>query len=314
MENILFVLGADDPEMREIESILDKLLYNYTFASISDKRCTPSNSYKAEYFNIFYNDVVYIECDTNERIHGERVILIDHHHKGDFGYCLNSDRFLEASSIGQFLKFIFDKDFDYVISNLKYEFTTNNDDIPEGYFFDGSDWKLATSDFIINIPHRIYFIAGIDHCPIAAYNGDCKGIDRNGLLEIRMEAIADNLNIGLCTILTLLKKYTVIIEKIINNFSDKIIDLTHINLGEGDYSPDYLILRELALSNNIPIAVKISVDDKSLYKLMFLSLKEKQVLEILNSKAYKSYQLKDVFGVPARGYAGGFVKIEQLKD
>lgn len=312
MENILFVLGADDPEMREIESILESLKYNYTFASVADKRCNPSNSYKAEYFNFFYDDIVYIECDTIDKIKGSEIILIDHHHKGDFGHSLGSDKFLEASSIGQFIKFLFDIDFDYVLSNFKYNFITNNRDIPDGYFFEDNDWKLASSGFIVTIPHRIYFIAGIDHCSTAAYNGECKGIDQEGLLEIRVEAIADNLNIGLYSLLNVLHKYTAVVEKLIEKNGDNncIIDLTHIDLGLGVYSADYLILRELAISNNIPIAVKVTVDDKDIYKLMFLSLEEDQVSEILNSKTYKTCELYDVFGVPARGYAGGFVKRE----
>jgi len=314
MENILFVLGADDPEMKKIVSFLEILHYNYTFASVSDKRCNSSNSYSAEFFNFFYETIIYIECNTIEKLHSNKTILIDHHNDGDFGHSLSYDRFLEASSIGQFLKFVLNNDFDYVVNVLGFDMTPSNSFEKNTTFFKDNNWFISVNDFSVRIPKDVVLIAGIDHCPSAVYSGLCKGIEVDDLFQLRVLAIAKDLSISLSEISVVLEKYTNIIKKILMADEENgIFDLTHIDLGVGFYSPDYLILRELAISNQMPIAVKTkNTDDAELYKIMFLSLDENQVKDILNIKKFKSCNLEDVFGVPSRGYAGGFVGKNKL--
>lgn len=86
-----------------------------------------------------------------------------------------------------------------------------------------------------------------------------------------------------------------------------ILDLTHLELGVG-YTEDYLILRETAIINNMPIAVLTKNEVNGGQKLMLLSLTEKQVEDFLATGEFNGLKVKEPFGVPVRGYAGGMLE------
>jgi len=298
MENTLFVLGAHDPEMKKIEDLLSLLGYSFSYALEGDIRTNVSTAYESEYFNFFQNNIIYIECSSLYL--SENSLSIDHHRLGDYGYDLDHNYFVEASSLGQFFRYILENDFYYVSTVLKLEITPKKEILNPHMYFD-KFWFLDTVSGTVKIPEEIVLVSGIDHCLIDAYKGKCNGIDTENLLETRINQISKDLSISTTILFSLVEEYS---NKL--KYFGKIIDFTHEKIGEGIYSPEYLILRELAISKNVPIAVKIVFNN--LEKIMFLSLEKDEVEDLLKTRTYKNISLEKMFGVPNRGYAGGFIK------
>lgn len=149
----LFILGAIDPEMREIARTLDRHGYAAAWAATGKQRCTSSTAYDADcavrmegggrhsQLILPRQPVVFVECAI-KRINP--VLRIDHHHPGDPGFDCGPADYLHGSSLGQLL------------SLLKLE--------PD-----------ATQRLL----------AAADHCLTAAYQGECPGVDPDELLFLR---------------------------------------------------------------------------------------------------------------------------------
>ena len=188
----IFLLGAKDPEMDAIEKILQENGQKYIYASIDGERCHPGNSYVSDHFytdnNSYlasndlgkYNSIVYIECNTVKEY--KNTVYIDHHKEGDYGYDMDHKDFLEASSIGQLIKYLIEdssfkgesKDF-YMRSFL------------DGFLYFDDKWSYRKSDNeFITIPKEYVVIAASDHSLLQAYQGDCLGIDKNKLTRTNL--------------------------------------------------------------------------------------------------------------------------------
>jgi len=299
MENTIFVLGAHDPEMKKIEDLLILLGYPFSYALQGVERSNVSNAYKSTHFDFFESSIIYIECNAVHKSNIE--ILIDHHNPGDYGYDLDYNQFVEASSVGQFFRYILLNDYDYVTTILNLKTKPIKSEINEHMYYEENDgWYLDTEKGSARIPDDVVLLSGIDHCLIDAYKGKCKGINTNNLFNVRVKQISEDLNVPEKELWDIANKY----ENKIRYFG-KILDFTDLNMGNTIYSPKYLILRELSISKNVPIALKITYD--GLEKIMFLSLEKNEVEELLKVKEFKGIKLHDMFGVPNRGYAGGFI-------
>jgi hypothetical protein len=149
-----FVLGAQDPEMREIERVLDDAVSARLHAARGRRRCTPQTAYEANgVVDVGPDNVprpavllpkapaVFVECTVQGT---EPVLRVDHHHPGDPGYGVPPHEFLRGSSLGQ------------VLVLLEREPT----------------------------PTQRLLAAG-DHCLTAAYRGECPGVDPHELLFLR---------------------------------------------------------------------------------------------------------------------------------
>lgn len=91
-----FVLGAQDPEMREIERVVQSAGLARAHAAHAGRRCTPQTAYAAQGVVLLGADAVarpvllpprapavFVEC----RLRGiEPVAVVDHHHPGDPGW------------------------------------------------------------------------------------------------------------------------------------------------------------------------------------------------------------------------------------
>lgn len=149
-----FVLGAQDPEMREIERVVQNAGFARAHAAHAGRRCTPQTAYAANGVVLLGADAVarpvllppkaptvFVEC----RLRGfEPVVRIDHHHPGDPGWGVPPERYLEGSSLGQVLRLL----------------------------ERGADETQR-------------LLAASDHCLTAAYQGQCPGVDPNELLFLR---------------------------------------------------------------------------------------------------------------------------------
>ena len=149
-----FVLGAQDPEMREIERVVADAGHGFVHAAHGRRRCTPRTAYLADGVVQVGPDLVprpamlapkapavYVECSLQGRAPLARV---DHHHPGDPGYEMPPERYLEGSSLGQVLRL------------LEREPTPTQ-----------------------------RLLAASDHCLTAAYQGHCPGVDPDELLFLR---------------------------------------------------------------------------------------------------------------------------------
>ena len=149
-----FVLGAHDPEMREIAHVLRAGGRPYLHAARSRVRVSTRDAYSAdgvvalsrggrasEALLVPQAPAVFVECTVRGHAPALRV---DHHNPGDPGYAMPPARFMEGASLGQTLRLL---------------------------------EREAT-------PTQRLIAAG-DHCLTAAYQGECPGIDAKELLFLR---------------------------------------------------------------------------------------------------------------------------------
>jgi hypothetical protein len=149
-----FVLGAQDPEMREMQRALAASSYPVLYAAHHGRRCSPQTAYQASEVLQARADArphpgillpkapaVFVECTLAGR---EPAMRIDHHHPGDPGYGCPPSEYLQGSSLGQLLKLL---------------------------ERDPSETQRL--------------LAAGDHCLSAAYRGECPGVDPHELLFLR---------------------------------------------------------------------------------------------------------------------------------
>jgi hypothetical protein len=149
-----FVLGAQDPEMREIERVVAGAGHPFVHAARGRRRVSPKTAYEADAVVRVGADAVprpavlppkapavFVECAVRGH---EPVRRVDHHHPGDPGYAMAPEDYLGGSSIGQVLELL-DRE------------------------------PTATQRLL----------AASDHCLTAAYQGACPGVDPHDLLFLR---------------------------------------------------------------------------------------------------------------------------------
>jgi len=299
--NMFFLLGAKDPEMIGIEEILTELNLEFEYATVSGVQCNPTNAYQADNILPKGKNYVFIEC----RHIVKSGISIDHHNENDYGYSLNYSKFLDASSIGQLFKFLVKNNIAEAKENLALSITYEIDSAEDDFYFLDNQWLLNIDNYAIIIPEHIVTMSAIDHCLSDAYKGLCLGVNSKNIFREQVNGIGKKFNLDKKSLSYKIKQYNYYLK---NNNTSNIIDLTDINLGIG-YSLDYLLLRELSLYSNKSIAIKTKNDKfEENYKLMLIGLSYIQVSNFLKESKYESFNLSNVFGVPARGYAGGIIK------
>lgn len=97
--NDLFILGASDPEMEEIEKRVRGAGLPVLHAFFGHQRVQPCNAYRATGPSCETDRlVVCVECEVAGL---DAAVRIDHHRPGDPGYGQPPEKYWEASSIGQ---------------------------------------------------------------------------------------------------------------------------------------------------------------------------------------------------------------------
>jgi hypothetical protein len=150
----IFVLGAQDPEMREIAHVLRTLKRGYVHAAKERMRVSSRTAYDADGVAKLVrggratgavlpprDPAVFVECTVRGHV---PMLRVDHHHPGDPGYPMPPERYMEGASIGQTLVL------------LEMEATPTQ-----------------------------RLLAAADHCLTAAYQGECPKIDPKELLFMR---------------------------------------------------------------------------------------------------------------------------------
>lgn len=192
-EGTLFVLGAHDPEMEAIEALLRRCGARYVYAeSAPGVRVHPGNAYRSSVpAEIPAGTLVYlVECarSPEQPVRGQMSgaptaelvpdwgywteIRIDHHRAGDPGFGRPPEDFWAASSIGQACAVLG--------SHAPPEWDRRFAARENAYWHDS-----PREGYITQIPLELLMVAAADHCLGAAYAGKCPGVDPDALMSFR---------------------------------------------------------------------------------------------------------------------------------
>ena len=144
-KNMFFVLGAPDPEMKEIERICRKEGIAFGYATFGGSVVHSYEAYNADGVTALISGenpyVVFVECSVMGLNYDD---VIDHHNEGDPGFGKSPAEYLAGSSLGQFLSMI----------------------------------------GLTPTPQQL-IIAAADHCLTSAYQGLCPSVDPQDLRDWR---------------------------------------------------------------------------------------------------------------------------------
>lgn len=102
----IFVLGAGDPEMREIKRVLTEAGEQFVTARHRGANVTSRNAYQADGTSIPLPknaEIIRVECFV---IGLNYTHSLDHHNEGDAGYDCGPNDYFQGSSLGQVLSFL----------------------------------------------------------------------------------------------------------------------------------------------------------------------------------------------------------------
>jgi hypothetical protein len=151
VQDVIFVLGAADPEMRAIEELLTTHGVPCARAMVDGKRVYPANAYDAELppaaaaVRARGGRVYLVECVGHVP---PGAVRIDHHHAGDPGFGRPPREYWEASSVGQTVAVLAD----------------------------------GIVDGVAATP-ALRLVAAADHCLGAAYRGECPDVEPGALMR-----------------------------------------------------------------------------------------------------------------------------------
>lgn len=186
MNDVVWVLGASDPEMEAIESLLRDAQQNIVYFSDGCSRVHPGNAYSvAMPPALLMGDhrIMLVECGAN--LDDPRVMRIDHHQPGDAGYGRKPMDFLAASSIGQVISFLTSSG---VSSFNSMEQNKEPGDTPGTFVFRDNTWWIVENDLLHEVPHELVLTAAADHCLLHAYDNRCPGVEPDTLMQWRIRS------------------------------------------------------------------------------------------------------------------------------
>ena len=276
MDKTVFLLGAWDPEMEAVKELLAKAGLTYREATYKGKPVSPRTAYCADPIQTAER-LVLVECNPKVVPADAEIVRIDHHNPGDYGYDLGPDRYLEASSIGQLICFLQNK-------------------------YPGLGWSIET------VPERIRHIAAIDHCLGDAYRGRCPGVIPGKLYSFRFQSLALEKGVQVGTVRALVRQCRQALKeaKHIPFGHSSVADMRDVATGLG-YSLQYMGLREAALISGVPYLVRSRNTEDEPVKVVLNGMASQEEVSYFMNIWGPAEGLVDIFGVPMRGYAGGFV-------
>lgn len=247
----VFVLGAADPEMEEIERVLRANGYEVRFARHGQQRVRADNAYGADNLDAglpMNADLVFVECQVMGL---PRHAEVDHHRPGDPGYGRAPDQYLAASSLGQVLQLL---------------------------------------ELVPTAQQRI--IAAADHCPTQAYRGLCPGVDPAELAQWRTASRAARRGVTLDE----MEKGIELAAEVLR--TAECIEFCGQSIAwVGDRGGE---ICEASARHGIPFMYMENIPDGRVK--MGLMGADPEVI----ATWMRDCSLKQVYGDPARGYAGGY--------
>lgn len=333
MSTRVWILGASDPEMAAIEALLRDCGEEVVYAVGPDgQRVHPGNAYRAIGYRIgdtldlhtrWEGAVYLVECGGDLPPDAE---VIDHHRPGDPGYGRPPERFLEASSLGQVLTHLFrlGSVTDAIDLARRLGWTTTQDDgnsygsrgiygcrlcLYGGSHGDDGDESSVWS----TIPAEVVLAAAADHCLESAYRGRCPGVDPDDLMRWRAASRAAfqgrTVDAVLADVEAARKRLRDAMTASQNMFyADE--------SGQSHHCPDWATVVADLRGESIPelpeaaaregIAFLADQTDRDgRKKVVLMAAPPELVRRFLAGDIVPG--LVDVYGDPARGFAGGYV-------
>lgn len=267
LANRVWILGAPDPEMELIEEILRICGESIIYA-------TDESGQRVHSGNAYRCPVP--EVPENSTVYAvecidrlpEGWIRIDHHRPGDPGYGGPPTQFYSSSSIGQ------------VIIELGYRGVA--DRIPQA--------------------HRIMaiYVAAADHCLAGAYRGECPGVDPDHILKYRVATRA--------------KFQGRPVEELLADVErarEALREAPRIDLGAGlavcdmraDFVPE---LPEAAMREGLAYLATVT-DRDGRTKVVLGGHATPETVQAFMTDWAPAHGLVNIYGDPARGFAGGYL-------
>jgi hypothetical protein len=298
----IWILGASDPEMAEIERVLLAAGERVEYAVSADgTRVHPGNAYRAvgPTAEVLVDAAIYtVEC----RIAGVTPVrAIDHHSPGDHGFGRGPQEFLPASSLGQ------------VLSELaafgRWDSAAEVDSVhysaPGSIYHVDGRWVVDGLYGSSPVPRRIVQAAAADHCLGAAYRGECPGVDPDALMEWRAASRAAFQGVSTAEVLARVEAAA----EELRAASELVLS----EAGEG------LVVRDMRRDQPVPelpeAATRLGIsyisgpligpDGRRKYTLSGTA----EVVEAFLGGWAARNGLVDLYGDPARGFAGGYADL-----
>lgn len=247
-----FILGAPDPEMKEIEKVILEAGHEVRYALQRGFRVRAQNAYSADTVNKPFDadaELIFVECEVLGLTPSQ---VADHHKPGDPGYGKPPSEYLEASSLGQVLKML------------------------------GME---ATQE------QRI--IAAADHCPTQAYRGECPGVLPTALADWRTRSRAERRGVSPEEMEKAIEQARLLLESAERiEFCGQRISWIALRGGE---------ISEASARYNIPFMYK-EPSRTGGTKMGIMGAQPEVIAAWM-----RDCRLSNVYGDPARGYAGGYV-------
>jgi len=197
----IWILGASDPEMEAIESLLRECGQTVMHAAINGVRVHPGNAYRADTSDVPDGArLITVECGF--AVTHSVNLAIDHHAPGHPGFGRPPAEFMPATSLGQVIRELAN------VSGSEYgplgawASPPRLAQAPEwGRICHAASvgWCVAVAGHAsgkygsglyarwVVIPERTVLIAAADHCLGAAYRGECPGVNPTALVVFRAE-------------------------------------------------------------------------------------------------------------------------------
>lgn len=332
----LAILGASDPEMEAIETLLRECGVTVVCAThggpvpsdsgpvaADPPRVHPGNAYRADVpleLSEQWDGVIAVECAWRDM--PEDIVRADHHRHGDYGYGLPPSEFLQASSLGQVITWLARtgalSHIDHLITDgWAFRFRGNpggldcrwqRADVPWG------GWQIHHADksYTYSIPRDLVLTAAADHCLGAAYRGECPGVDPDELLAHRVANRAryqHRIDSERGAAKGDVAHYESLIRERIEAARRELREAPHIELG-----PE-LDARDMRRDTLVPELAEAATWDGVAYvagpfaqpdgRRKFTCSGDRRTVEAFMSHWAPANGLTDIYGDPARGFAGG---------
>lgn len=283
----VFILGVDDPEMRAIVELLSTTKQEFGFAAVNGSRCHPGNAHNAmgwlprsgtgyTPFKKDYKDFIFVECRPFDVPLSAKQTLtfIDHHEEGDPGYSLGPSKFWEASSLGQTV---------HVLRELGHRVDTTYD---------------------------MRVIAAMVYCRPEAMFGKCPGVKGEDVFKLRVKEIAADHKTAERNVRKVVTQFgQTLKERTSQPFGNgRVIDLTDIHLGSG-YSLELLCAQTALDVAGLAGLLRHhdKANDRSTEKISISGHVTPEMVTYFEQSFAPNRGLVRVYGVPARGFAGGYL-------
>jgi hypothetical protein len=328
MTNRLWILPGTDPEMEMIEKILRASGESIAYArDDTGRRASPAVANCAHCVDVrdFGGTIYLVECTVDEMSADAEIVRIDHHRPGDPGFGRPPSDFLRASSIGQVIVRLasaralpawapggpYDAEDGYDLPDIsageiRYESTAAH-----------TAWIVGISPGVgMIIPSEIVLTAAADHCLRAAYRGECPGVDPKVLARFRAEARAKFQGRTVDEVMADVEATTAALR------SAPEIDLTPDRPSplygqDCPFVPRWSIVADMRRNHHRPELVDAGtiaglgyvagpiIDPDGRRKLVCSGSPEQ--IDAFKKYWAPSQGLIDIYGDPARGFAGGYL-------